>query len=168
MLMPTAGDKLEIVPGPLDNPDAGYRSRFDHSDESASPGYYSVLLKDNNIKAELTSTRRAGFHRYTFPESNSSRIILDLGHQIGSSSKQQQSELRIINNNRIEGVKVVIWGKFFLLLSSVNHLLITEHLIMVPKLLNRAEVSGHTRTVKMELILEHLYISEPGKMNRYL
>jgi predicted alpha-1,2-mannosidase len=113
MLMPTAGDKLEIVPGPLDNPDAGYRSRFDHSDESASPGYYSVLLKDNNIKAELTSTRRAGFHRYTFPESNSSRIILDLGHQIGSSSKQQQSELRIINNNRIEGVKSGDLGKVF-------------------------------------------------------
>jgi predicted alpha-1,2-mannosidase len=113
LIMPTAGDKLQIVTGPLDNPDAGYRSRFDHSSEKASPGYYSVLLKDNNIKAELTSTRRAGFHRYTFPESNSSRIILDLGHQIGSSSGKEQSELKIVNNNRIEGTKSGELGKVF-------------------------------------------------------
>ena len=82
LLMPATGNKLQTVPGPPENPDEGYRSRFDHADEIASPGYYSVILKDYNIKAELTSTRRAGFHRYTFPESDNSRIILDLGHQI--------------------------------------------------------------------------------------
>lgn len=74
LLMPVVGDKLQVIPGSAENPDEGYRSRFDHKNETASPGYYSVLLKDYNIKAELTSTRRAGFHRYTFPEADNARI----------------------------------------------------------------------------------------------
>jgi predicted alpha-1,2-mannosidase len=113
MLMPAVGNKIRTVPGSIENPDEGYRSGFDHASESASPGYYSVLLKDYNIKAELTSTRRAGFHRYTFPEAENSRIILDLGHQIGSNSSEDLSELIILNNNRIEGVKSAGSGKVF-------------------------------------------------------
>ena len=113
LLMPATGLKLQTTPGSLENPDEGYRSRFDHSDEFASPGYYSVLLKDYNVKAELTSTRRAGFHRYTFPQSDHSRIILDLGHQIGSNSSSELSELKILNNNRIEGVKSAGLGKVY-------------------------------------------------------
>jgi putative alpha-1,2-mannosidase len=91
LLMPTAGNKLKTIPGSPDKPGEGYRSGFDHADEIASPGYYSVILKDYNIKAELTSTRRAGFHRYTFPESENSRIILDLGYQIGNNSSRELS-----------------------------------------------------------------------------
>ncbi|MFA5816185.1 MAG: GH92 family glycosyl hydrolase [Bacteroidales bacterium] len=113
LLMPTVGNKLQTVPGPLENPDEGYRSRFDHADEIASPGYYSVILKDYNIKAELTSTQRTGFHRYTFPKAENSRIILDLGHQIGTNSSEDLSELKILNNNRIEGVKSAGLGKVY-------------------------------------------------------
>ncbi len=43
LIMPTVNQKLQITPGSRENPDEGYRSRFDHSDETASPGYYSVL-----------------------------------------------------------------------------------------------------------------------------
>jgi len=113
LLMPTTGDKLQIVPGTKEDPDSGYRSRFDHAEESASPGYYSVLLKDYNIKAELTSTKRAGFHRYTFPKGNNSRIILDVGHQIGDMSQGDVSEFKIIDNNRIEGTKGAGLGKVY-------------------------------------------------------
>jgi len=45
-----------IVPGTRENPDEGYRSRFSHGDEVMTPGYYSVLLKDYGIRAELTAT----------------------------------------------------------------------------------------------------------------
>ena len=110
MLMPTVGYKLKTVPGSPEHPEEGYRSHFDHSSESASPGYYSVLLKDCNVKVELTSTQRAGFHRYTFPKSECSRVILDLGHQIGNNTSEELSELRIINNNRIEGSKSTSLG----------------------------------------------------------
>lgn len=45
----------------------GIHSKFSHEDEEASAGYYSVLLKDYNIKVELTATERTGIQRYTFP-----------------------------------------------------------------------------------------------------
>ena len=64
---PTVGE-LQTVPGELENPDGGYRSRFDKKDEVAAPGYYSVLLKDYGVKAELTAMKRVGFHRYTYPK----------------------------------------------------------------------------------------------------
>ena len=78
LLMPTT-----IVDGALTS---DVRSRFSHERESASPGYYTVDLLTNNIKAELTATERVGFHRYTFPSTNSSRhapiIIIDLAHAL--------------------------------------------------------------------------------------
>jgi len=55
------------------------RSEFSHQDEIARPGYYSVLLKTTDIRAELTATVHCGLHRYTFPESKSATIKLDLG-----------------------------------------------------------------------------------------
>lgn len=113
MLMPAVGNKLQTLPGSPENPDEGYRSRFDHADEVASPGYYSVILKDYRIWVELTSTQRAGFHRYTFPKSDNARIILDLGHQLGANASEDLSELTISNNNRIEGLKSAGLGKVY-------------------------------------------------------
>ncbi|MDN3202614.1 GH92 family glycosyl hydrolase [Algoriphagus sediminis] len=82
LLMPFTG-KDYWAPGPKDNPDAGYRSRFDKNTESASPGYYSVDLADHKVKVELTASERAGFHRYTFPSDSVPKVILDLEHGIG-------------------------------------------------------------------------------------
>jgi predicted alpha-1,2-mannosidase len=113
LLMPTVGDKMKTTPGSKEHPGEGYRSRFSHEDEVATPGYYAVLLKDYNIRVELTSTQRVGFHRYTFPKGINSRIILDLGHQISDSALTDFGELRIINNNRIEGFKSAGFGKIY-------------------------------------------------------
>ncbi len=70
----------KLGPGSREHPDEGYRSRFSHDDEVILPGYYSVLLKDYNICAEMTATERAGLHRYTFPKSDQAYLILDLHH----------------------------------------------------------------------------------------
>jgi len=105
LIMPTVGQKLQVTSGSRENPDEGYRSRFDHADESASPGYYSVHLKDYGIEAELTVTKRAGMHRYTFPESEDSHILIDLGHIIGDAPSGK-SHLEFVNNNAIEGYKL--------------------------------------------------------------
>ncbi|SHJ29311.1 GH92 family glycosyl hydrolase [Pseudozobellia thermophila] len=113
LLMPTTNQKLQVVPGTLEDPDAGYRSRFDHSEESATPGYYAVKLKDYDVNVELTATQRVGFHRYTFPKSKTSRIILDVGHQIGNMSQGKLSELKIVGDNRIEGAKAAGLGKVY-------------------------------------------------------
>ena len=84
LVVPRTGE-VRLVPGDRKQPGTGYRSSFSHSDEKASPGYYSVLLKDTGIHAELTATEHAGFHRYTFPESESSHIVLDLTHAYGKA-----------------------------------------------------------------------------------
>lgn len=94
---------LKTTPGKLENPDEGYRSRFDKKDEHASPGYYKVLLKDYDVKAELTATKRVGFHRYTFPESDESNIILDIGNQLGESGKVKDAHVVFKGDNEIEG-----------------------------------------------------------------
>lgn len=102
LIMPTTGE-LKVVPGSKSNPGEGYRSGFSHKEEVASPGYYAVELKDYDIKAELTVTPRAGFHKYTFPKSGSSHILIDLKHGIGDSCTA--SKVRIVNNTEIEGFR---------------------------------------------------------------
>jgi predicted alpha-1,2-mannosidase len=103
LLVPTTGP-LQLDPGPPDRPDAGYRSRFSHSDEKASPGYYSVVLKDPGIKVELTATNRVGLHRYTFPASDSAHVILDLVSSIYNyEGKVLWSGLRVENGTTITG-----------------------------------------------------------------
>ncbi|MFH1195127.1 MAG: GH92 family glycosyl hydrolase [bacterium] len=102
LLMPTTGE-LKTDAGTKDNPDLGYRSRFSHKNEIAKAGYYSVLLDDYKIKAELTATLRAGFHKYTFPQSENSRIIIDLVHGIQDMAKD--AGIKIIDNKTIEGYR---------------------------------------------------------------
>jgi len=62
------------------------RSDISHEEENASPGYYSVMLKSFGINAELTTTQRCGFHRYTFPESRNSIIRFDLAYGAGDDA----------------------------------------------------------------------------------
>lgn len=46
-------------------------------DEQASPGYYAATLDGTGIRAELTASRRAALHRYTFPAGDQARIAVD-------------------------------------------------------------------------------------------
>jgi len=101
LLQPMVSDRLKIIPGAIEKPEEGYRSRFDHKDEVASPGYYSVYLKDNQVKVELTATQRAAMHRYTFPATLNARVILDIGHQIGSTPSTGHSRVDIVNDHQI-------------------------------------------------------------------
>ncbi|MDP4285657.1 MAG: GH92 family glycosyl hydrolase [Bacteroidota bacterium] len=80
---PALGD-ISVLPMVGKNPSVSdIRSDISHNEESASPGYYSVMLKSFGIKAELTTTQRCGFHRYTFPESKKSIIRFDLAYGAG-------------------------------------------------------------------------------------
>ena len=102
VFMPTAG-QLQTIPGKLENPDGGYRSRFDKGTEHSEPGYYSVFLKDYAIKAEITATERVGFHRYTFPETQQAHLIIDIGHRQGESSGVTDAFAKVVNGNEVEG-----------------------------------------------------------------
>ena len=80
---PALGD-ISVLPMVGKDPSVGdIRSDISHNEESASPGYYSVILKSFGIKAELTTTQRCGLHRYTFPQSKKSIIRLDLSYGVG-------------------------------------------------------------------------------------
>ena len=59
----------------------GYASHFHKQKEYARAGYYRVTLDSWNIKAELTSTVRTGFHRYTYHKGDSAAIVIDLKHR---------------------------------------------------------------------------------------
>jgi len=102
LVMPTTGE-LKTLPGTKDGPEEGYRSRFSHSSEEVSPGYYSVVLEDYDIKAELTATKRTGIHRYTFPESDEAHVIVDLSHGIGD--RTTDAYIKVVGNDAIEGYR---------------------------------------------------------------
>ena len=108
--MPTAGT-LKTVPGELEKVGSGYRSTFDRKNEIAQPGYYSVVLDDFKIKAELTATKRVGFHRYTFPQSNSSRIILSIGNVQGESGPITDASVEMIDDTHFQGF-VITYPKY--------------------------------------------------------
>ena len=112
LVMPTVSSKIQVNPGSKEKPDEGYRSRFDKTEETASPGYYSVKLKDYNIKAELTVTKRVGFHKYTFPKAENAHILIDLGHSLGKLS-EKKSHIKIINNTQVEGYKCSTRGTVY-------------------------------------------------------
>lgn len=101
LVMPTTGP-IKFEPGSRDNPDEGYRSRFSHKNEVAKAGYYSVLLHDYNIKAEMTATLRAGFHRYTFQNNEPANLLIDLAHSFKTDSILN-GYVKIINGTLIVG-----------------------------------------------------------------
>ncbi len=99
LFIPTVGH-IQVVSGDEENSKTGYRSTFSHNNEEASPGYYKVLLDDYDVTAELTTTKRSGFHRYTFPESEESNIIIDLKHR----GNVINSNIQIVNDSVITGL----------------------------------------------------------------
>jgi len=83
-----------------------YRSRFSHADESAEPGFYSVLIESSGggkIKAELTATERTGLARFTFPENEPAHILLDWHHGYGEPNGVTAAELQVVNERVITG-----------------------------------------------------------------
>lgn len=103
VLMPTKG-ALITVPGAVDDSTAiGYRSRFDRSDEIATAGYYSVMLKDYSIRAELTATPRVAMQRYTFPAGEDCHILFDIGNRQGESGAIRDAEVCLTEDGYIEG-----------------------------------------------------------------
>jgi len=110
LVMPMTGE-VKTEPGSRANPDEGYRSRFTHGQEYASPGYYAVLLQDYGIQAELTAAKRVGMHQYTFQEGGAGHILFDLTHgHVGDSVKN--SMIEVVNDSTIQGVRFSKgWGK---------------------------------------------------------
>ena len=96
LLIPTTGELL-LTNG--SDGTRGYKSKFSHNKETAKAGYYSVTLQDYNIDAELTISKRAGFHKYTFNSDKEAQLILDLEHR----DRLTSSNIEVVNSNSIKG-----------------------------------------------------------------
>lgn len=81
ILTPVIGN-IKLAKGVPDDPKSGYYSLFSHKNETAKPGYYAVHLDRYDIDVELTTTNRVGFHKYTFPSSDTAAIIINLADKI--------------------------------------------------------------------------------------
>ena len=98
-VMPTTGP-LKTERG-RNGAEDGFRSRFNHNTEIAKAGYYAVTLDDYKIRAEMTTAPRAGILRFTFPQSEQSRIQIDLARRIGGTSTRQY--VKVVDDRTIEG-----------------------------------------------------------------
>ena len=108
LFIPGTGE-MKLEPGTHEEPDKGYRSRYSHEQEWATPNYYAVKLTDYNVKAEMTSGLRSGIFRFTFPKSDKAFIMIDMNHTLWQSC--EWSNLRMINDSTITGYKLVKgWG----------------------------------------------------------
>ena len=79
-------------------------SMFNHKDEKASVGYYSVLLKDFNITTELTAALRSGLQKHTFNKDGSEFVQLDLAYS-KNWDKPTETFIKIIDDHTICGYR---------------------------------------------------------------
>lgn len=101
-VMPVCGE-IQTQPGPEGQPDLGYRSRISYKTEQARPGYYSVMLDDYGIKAELSTTMRTGIQRYTFPKSDDAAVLFDLDIPYENKARVLDAKVTRVSNTEIEG-----------------------------------------------------------------
>jgi len=99
LLMPVPSPELII--GNDSTTLLSHSSVFSHKNEKASPGYYSVILKNGNIKAELTVGQYVGMHRYIYTKSDRCDIVLDLKHR----DEVINSELKWLSDTEVCGYR---------------------------------------------------------------
>ncbi len=105
LLMPKTG-KLILNNGAKGS--LGYKSKFSHKNETARPGFYQVYLEDHEVNVELTTSKRVGFHKYTFPKKKKAQVLLDLEHR----DKLLEYKIEIVDSNTIQGVRYSnCWAK---------------------------------------------------------
>jgi predicted alpha-1,2-mannosidase len=102
IVMPAVG-KRKIWAGNQEHPNDAFASFYSKETEVAKAGYYSVMLDDYNIKAELTASERVGMHKYTFPKSKQARVIIDLTE--GNSDITVDTFIKQVNETTFQGYR---------------------------------------------------------------
>ena len=98
-----------------------FGQRFSHQQEGAEPGYYWVQLQESGVKVELSATKHAGIHRYTFPEGKPQTVILDMDRSTYRGDAYYtgrraydiiQAQIRQVDKKTIEGYRIITgWAK---------------------------------------------------------
>lgn len=77
-----------------------YASSYSHANEAAHPGYYQVFLERYGVNAELTSTLRCAYHKYTFHSKDEKRLLADMTR---SNNGVRDWALQKVNDYAFEG-----------------------------------------------------------------
>lgn len=83
-----------------------FYSKFNHETEKITPGYHSLALDRYQIISELTSTKRVGFHRYTFPKNAQKSILFNLNTILGPC-ENRNGTLKKNNDYELSGTLVM-------------------------------------------------------------
>lgn len=113
-VMPTVG-VLNIKRGSADNPttgwETGYRSRIYKETEKASPGYYAVKLMNGDITTELTTTTRAGFFKFSFPnKAQDAHVLFNLDVPFENTAEILDAKFTKVSDREIEGYSHQKWA----------------------------------------------------------
>ncbi|MGN6364169.1 GH92 family glycosyl hydrolase [Asticcacaulis taihuensis] len=110
LVVPAIGE-VRIKPGTLADPEGSYRTAMSHGQEHSRPGYYSLVMPESGIHAELTASARAGLHRYTFPEGKDAHLLIDWAHGFrnydGSATKIIASSIELRDEQVLVGSRQV-------------------------------------------------------------
>ncbi len=108
LFMPLSGD---YSPAISKEQPYHWQAKYTHNDEVVKPGYYSINIKKYNVKAELTTTKRVGFHKYTFKGEGNSKVLIDLKYGTGWD-KLTKGVIKQVGKNSIEGKRFSTgWAK---------------------------------------------------------
>lgn len=88
----------------LFRPSVEFPLEFSHSDEKASPGYYSVKLNRAGVLAELTATPHVGVHRYTYSGEKEAKLVVDMEHSL-DNDYIYEGYVKQISDNEIAGMR---------------------------------------------------------------
>lgn len=102
LLMPAVG-KLQFSAGTKEDPDGGYRSRFNSESERAHAGYYEVYLEDPRVKVQLTAAQRSAYHKYRYDIVDNQRVMVDLVH--GIQDNVHSGKLVKVSENAVCGFR---------------------------------------------------------------
>jgi predicted alpha-1,2-mannosidase len=107
LMMPVSGDTVPLEPGDPVKPGTGYRSRYNHAAEIARPGFYSVMLRDRGVHAQLTAGTRIGVARYlASSKSDAMHLVLDLRSSLYNyPGKILWSTIRLRSDGTVTGCR---------------------------------------------------------------
>ncbi|CAD0006853.1 GH92 family glycosyl hydrolase [Flavobacterium salmonis] len=97
---------VTISPKNKENIFTDFYSKFSHQTEKIIPGYHLLKLDRYQITTELTSTKRVGFHRYTFPDSAEKAILFNLNTILGPC-ENTNGKLEKNNDQELSGSLVL-------------------------------------------------------------
>ena len=80
-----------------------YRSGYSHENESAKAGYYQVYLERYGINAEMTTTLRCAYHRYTYREGDEKKLMLFLSRMNDLRVRTLSWSFVQVNENTFSG-----------------------------------------------------------------